>query len=212
MHGIISDFIRATSLYVALSAAQAQAFETNYDRGRVDFSGRVTDISCSVSLNGAHNAGSGSVWLPPVSLAEVHDSGAGAYLKPKPFTLELSNCQLRHGGNVPADQDQVRRVSVRWVDGFVVNDVNNENAGYLANTLPDGAQHIYLALATNNNNTLSKDNKIVPGDLQQNQVYLRDKAVNGGIYTYYIGYVTATPLRATSGPITSWATWELVYN
>lgn len=212
MRGVISDTIRAALIGAALAAPAAQALETNYERGRVEFAGRVTDISCSVSLNGAHNAGSGSVWLAPVSLAEVHARGVGAFMKPKPFTLSLSSCQLRHAGERGADQDEVRRVSVRWVDGFVINDVHNENAGYLANALPDGAQHIYLALSTNDDNTLDKSNKIVPGDPQQNQVSLRDNAVSGGVFTYYIGYVTATPLRATSGPITSWATWELVYN
>ena len=30
-----------------LIASSAWGFETNYDRGRVDFAGRVTDISCS---------------------------------------------------------------------------------------------------------------------------------------------------------------------
>ena len=87
-----------------LIASSAWGFETNYDRGRVDFAGRVTDISCSVALNGGNNAGSGSVWLAPVSLAEVHDRGAGAFMKPQPFTLELSNCQLRHDGGA-ADKD-----------------------------------------------------------------------------------------------------------
>ena len=176
-----------------LIASSAWGFETNYDRGRVDFAGRVTDISCSVALNGGNNAGSGSVWLAPVSLAEVHDRGAGAFMKPQPFTLELSNCQLR-------------------IDGFMVNSVSNENAGYLANTRADGASHIFLALSTNDNNTLDKSNKIVPADPQQNRVPLVEKAVDGGIFTYYIGYVTPAPEKATSGPLTSWATWELVYN
>jgi type 1 fimbria pilin len=61
---------------------------------RVDFAGRVTDISCSVALNGGNNAGSGSVWLAPVSLAEVHDRGAGAFMKPQPFTLELQTASF----------------------------------------------------------------------------------------------------------------------
>jgi type 1 fimbria pilin len=43
-----------------LIASSAWGFETNYDRGRVDFAGRVTDISCSVALNGGNNAGSGA--------------------------------------------------------------------------------------------------------------------------------------------------------
>ncbi|MDZ3370476.1 type 3 fimbria minor subunit MrkF, partial [Klebsiella pneumoniae] len=147
----------------------------------------------------------------PVSLAEVHDRGAGAFMKPQPFTLALSNCQLRHDGGA-ASQDEVRRVSVRWIDGFLLTAVGNENAGYLANTLPDGAQNIYLALSTNDNNTLDKSNKIVPADPQQNQVHLQENAVSGGLFTYYVGYVSPTPKSATSGPITSWATWELVYN
>ncbi|HHB8626766.1 TPA: type 3 fimbria minor subunit MrkF, partial [Klebsiella pneumoniae] len=130
----------------SLAAPSAWGFETNYDRGRVEFAGRVTDISCSVALNGGQHAGNGNVWLAPVSLAEVHDRGAGAFMKPQPFTLALSNCQLRHDGGA-ASQDEVRRVSVRWVDGFLLTAVGNENAGYLANTLPDGAQNIYLALS-----------------------------------------------------------------
>ncbi len=44
----------------------------------------------------------------------------------------------------------------------MIDAVANENAGYLANTLPDGARNIYLALSTNDNNTLDKSNKIVP--------------------------------------------------
>ncbi|MCV5137901.1 type 3 fimbria minor subunit MrkF, partial [Escherichia coli] len=83
-------------------------------------------------------------------------------------------------------QDEVRRVSVRWVDGFLLTAVGNENAGYLANTLPDGAQNIYLALSTNDNNTLDKSNKIVPADPQQNQVRLQESAVSGGLFTYYV--------------------------
>ena len=194
-----------------LIASPASAFETNYDRGRVDFAGRVTDISCSVALKGANNAGSGSVWLAPVSLAEVHERGAGAFMKPQPFTLEISNCQLRHGGGA-ADKNAIHLVNVRWVDGFTVNAVSNENAGYLRNTRADGASHIFLALSTNDNNTLDKSNKIVPADPLQNRVPLVEKAVDGGVFTYYIGYVTPAPEKATSGPLTSWATWELVYN
>lgn len=50
------------------------------------------------------------------------------------------------------------------------------------------------------------------GSITQNQVRLQESAVSGGLFTYYVGYVSPTPKSATSGPITSWATWELVYN
>nr|VXZ92900.1 Uncharacterised protein [Klebsiella pneumoniae] len=62
-----------------LIASSAWGFETNYDRGRVDFAGRVTDISCSVALNGGNNAGSGSVWLAPVSWQKYTIAGRGIY-------------------------------------------------------------------------------------------------------------------------------------
>ncbi|STL62863.1 putative fimbrial-like protein [Escherichia coli] len=117
MKGLPKTLSRGCYFAAASPAPSAWGFETNYDRGRVDFAGRVTDISCSIALNGGQHAGSGNVWLAPVSLAEVHDRGAGAFMKPQPFTLALSNCQLRHDGGA-ASQDEVRRVSVRWVDGF----------------------------------------------------------------------------------------------
>jgi hypothetical protein len=91
-----------------LAASSAWGFETNYDRGRVDFAGRVTDISCSVALNGGQQcrqrqclAGAGQPGGSPRS------RGRGIY-ETAAFTLELSNCQLRHDGGA-ADKDEMRR-------------------------------------------------------------------------------------------------------
>ncbi|MQK22091.1 type 1 fimbrial protein, partial [Escherichia coli] len=67
-------------------------------------------------------------------------------------------------------------MNVRWIDGFMIDAVATENAGYLANTLADGARNIYLALSTNDNNTLDKSNKIVPADPQQNRVPIVEKS------------------------------------
>ncbi|ROR13608.1 fimbrial protein [Erwinia sp. JUb26] len=182
-----------------------------YDDGRIDFRGRVSDTSCSVALNGSNNAGSGNIWLAPVSLSEVHQRGAGAFMKPQPFTLELSKCQL----NAPGAEDRqmpLPVVSVRWITGVGMSAVNNDSAEYLDNILPDGARNIYLALATNDGSTLAAENKIVPADPQQNQVQMQGQSASSGILTYYIGYVTTSPQQVTSGPISSLATLELVYN
>ncbi|WP_174270551.1 fimbrial protein [Shimwellia blattae] len=216
-------------------SAPAQGFTTNYEKGRVGFLGQVTDVSCTVTVGvqqeivgnvrSARAAGSqagsqsvthplrgpkaasGEVWLAPVSLAEVYSHPPGAFLKPQPFTLQLSRCRLDNGPR-SGGPDNIR---VRWVGGYMVNPVNNENAGYLANTLPDGARNIYLALAVNDNNTLDKNNKIVPGLAGQNQVQMQELASQGGIFTYYVGYITQTPRQVTSGPIITRAVWELVY-
>jgi hypothetical protein len=108
-----------------------------------------------VALNGGNNAGSGSVWLAPVSLAEVHDRGAGAFMKPQPlrWNSRTASCVMMAARRIKM---KIRMVNVRWIDGFTVNAVGNENAGYLANTRADGASHIFLALSTNDNNTLDK--------------------------------------------------------
>ncbi len=92
----MSNLFRCAALLCVFVTLAARGLEDNSGHGRVDFSGRVTDISCSVALNGAGNAGSGSIWLAPVGLAEIHLRGAGAYMKPQPFTLSLRNCQLHH--------------------------------------------------------------------------------------------------------------------
>ena len=62
MKGLPKNTIAWLLFCGSLAAPSAWGFETNYDRGRVDFAGRVTDISCSIALNGGQHAGSGNVW------------------------------------------------------------------------------------------------------------------------------------------------------
>lgn len=235
----IRGVIILLGIFASTAGSAAGGFLTNYDKGQVGFFGKVTDVSCTItvgvqqeiagnamarhlanSVTGSQSISSpvrgpsvatGQVWLAPVSLAEIHSHQAGAFLKPQPFTLQLSRCRLSNNAGNTLDDDR-GHVSIRWSGGYLVNDVNNENAGYLANTLPDGARNIYLALAVNDNNTLDKNNKIVPGDPLQNQVIMQDLASKGGIFTYYVGYVTQTPAQVTTGPIVTRAVWELIYN
>ncbi|HBX4790707.1 type 1 fimbrial protein, partial [Escherichia coli] len=49
MKGLPKNTIAWLLFCGSLAAPSAWGFETNYDRGRVDFAGRVTDISCSVA-------------------------------------------------------------------------------------------------------------------------------------------------------------------
>lgn len=189
----------------------ALAATADPDKGRIDFQGRVSDVSCSVALNGSDNAGSGVVWLAPVSLSEVNQQGAGAFIKPQAMNFELSKCQLSHSSSAGADIT-LPVVTVRWVSGGGATEDEQGHRDYLANVLDDGARNIYLALSTSNDRMLEDGNKVVPADPQQPRAQIRGNALDGGLFTYYIGYVTQSPRQVTSGPIRSLATLELVYN
>lgn len=204
----MKKLIIASAVVAAFGFSMANAASTNVGGGQVDFFGKVTDVSCTISVDGQQS--DANVRLAPVSLAEVRAAAAHTYLKAKPFVIDVSNCLavdqpvITAGTAITAD-----KLGINWVGGNLLQNAVGAQAGYLANTDVTGAKDIQLALSTNT----SINGKIIPGTATQRKVTpVVDLVRNSAQFTYYVGYTTATPASVTTGAVHSYATYEVVYN
>ncbi|EKT58282.1 fimbrial protein [Providencia sneebia] len=190
-------------------AYAAPAFKTNYDEGKINFSGKVVDVSCAISVN--DQGSDASIYLAPISLFEIHNSEGGAYLKSQMFTIKLSQCQsITYKGN--RVDGNLNNISVGWSDGYLVTKTNFETTGLLKNMLADGAKNINFALAINDKSILDANNKIIPAGPNQLKVIPITSDNNDVIFQYYIGYVAQKTSEVTTGLMASYATYEINYN
>lgn len=180
-------------------ASAAQAATTGVAGGQVNFYGLVTDVSCTVSVDG--QGSDASVYVAPISTSEI--TNADQLLKAKSFTIDVSNC------TPAAAENETKTIGVSWVGGNLLSGSTN---GYLANTNEvDGATNIQFALSTEATGSV-----IVPGSSTQTSAKASSITGNDGSsvsrFTYYVGYITSSPSAVTAGAVDSYATYQITYD
>lgn len=199
----MKKILLATAVSSLLIASAAQAADTAVSGGQVNFYGQVTDVSCTVSVDG--QGSNASVYLAPISKSEFTTGTKDTLLRAKPFTIDVSNC------TPAAAEGQTKTIGVEWIGGNLLTGASN---GYLANQLEaNGAENVQFGLSTTGT---SSGDIIIPGDSSQSKATAQKITGNDGSdvsrFTYYVGYITSNPTSVTAGQVASYATYQITYD
>ncbi|HCI6023026.1 TPA: type 1 fimbrial protein [Klebsiella quasipneumoniae subsp. quasipneumoniae] len=191
---VISIAVVSAISTLSFSASAAQSATAN--GGTINFTGKVTDVTCTVKLNGGTN--SGTVALPPVSTASL--AKAGDIAGTTAFTVSLDNCKSA-GATINAG----KTAAVFFEAGADVDSAT----GLLLNHKSGGADKVALELVDNSN---VSHNAIIAGDAAQQSKNTKINIDPQGstILPYAVRY-HATGV-ATAGDVESSVVYSVMYN
>lgn len=180
--------------YAAVVMAIAFGQQAMASDGTINFTGKVTDVTCVVSTNDTQ--GTAIVLLPTVGVNAFNNEAektAGA----TPFTISLSDCGNASGGDISG----AKNVAVYFEQGGTIN-----TSGRLNNTAADGAKNVDIALYLASNDKDPLDLREIPGD---GYTTIEDGGTTAKMDFLAKYYSTSTAVEA--GDVTSNVTYSIVY-
>jgi major type 1 subunit fimbrin (pilin) len=195
--------IRIKRAMLAAGIAMALPLSGQASDGTITFTGAVTASTCTLSINGASNAGTATVALPTVDICALSSTGAGTTAAGTFFSVGVSGCSgvADIGSGTPAAPTSV---AIYFEAGPNVD----EATGGLINTVTGSNVEVNLYNASG---STVVGTQIKPGTPTHQPVALTILA--GGTQWFYAGYSTAgAGIAATAGAVSTSITYSLVYN
>jgi major type 1 subunit fimbrin (pilin) len=184
---------------LSLAAVVGMAALSNTARahdGTLTFSGSITDITCTVSVNAG--TADATITLPPLSTAAF--PAAGTVGGGQPIRFQITNCASASGGalgRVAAHFDRTNTNIVR----------TGTYAGTLANTTTTGAAaNVNLQLLDHQNG-----NRPINLSLANLETGVAIDNQGDANLLYFVEYIS-TAAAVTPGAVTSMISYDLTYN
>ncbi len=204
----MNRMIKRTLVTAAITTAAALPLGSHASDGTITFTGAVTASTCTLSVNGAANAGTATVGLPTVDTAALTAGPATSTAAGTFFSIGVSNCNAVKDLGAPAPNGAApTQVAIYFEAGPTVD----QATGGLINTTGAGFSNVEVKLYNASGST-AVGTQIMPGTPTNQPTQLT--VANGGTQWFYAGYSTsgAGAAGATAGAVNTQVTYSLVYN
>jgi major type 1 subunit fimbrin (pilin) len=201
----MNTLIKRAMICAGIAAATTLPLAGQASDGIITFTGAVTASTCTLSVNGAANAGTATVALPTVDTAALTGTAPQTTAGGTFFSIGVQGCSAATDIGNPAAAPT--HVQIYFEAGPTVD----QATGGLINTTGAGFSNVEVKLYNASGSTVV-GTQIMPGTGTNQPTPL--VLTNGGTEWFYAGYATtgAGAGGATAGAVNTQVTYSLIYN